>query len=55
MTTKEKLELLWKYLLLLVIAVSLFDFPENLILQRWENTLNMENIACLFIKIMITI
>ena len=26
MTTKEKLELLWKYLLLLVIAVSLFRF-----------------------------
>ena len=29
MTTKEKLELLWKYLLLLVIAVTLFRFTAN--------------------------
>jgi len=29
MTTKEKLEILWKYLLLLVIAISLFRFSEK--------------------------
>ena len=29
MTTKEKLELLWKYLLLLVLAVGVFRFTSN--------------------------
>ena len=29
MTTKEKLELLWKYLLLLVLAIGVFRFTSN--------------------------
>lgn len=29
MTTKEKLDLLWKYLLLLVIAVAIFKFSDH--------------------------
>ena len=29
MKTKEKLELLWKYLLLLVLAVGVFRFTSN--------------------------